>query len=470
MPHCAILRPRCGLRVAGCGLRVAGWLSAGREGRECHWVGPQELERYCSDVAERARRAAAALSSVGGSSLVDRWLRLSAGRLRGEVPQLLAANQRDLESAAGYGLTDAQVDRLRLDADRLAGVAAAMEEVARLDGEATRRPNGLEIQKVRVPLGVVFFIYESRPNVTVDAAAICVKSGNAVILRGGKEARHSSTALVDLLRGRRRRAGATRRRRAIGQFDGPRCGRAFSAAPQCIDVAIPRGGESLIRRVAAEATMPVIKHLTGTATCMWMNRPTRGWRWRSRSTRNASGWASATRANRSWSTRRRRSSSCPAWRRPSASTASRSAATPLPAADRVGGPWPPNRTTAPSTWGRSCPSRWSSPGKSRGSHQPLRISPYGRDRDATSLPVARAFAAGVDSSAVMINASTRFNDGGEFGLGAEIGISTDKFHARGPCGLGNSPAISTLSTVTDTCASEPGGARGQRSDQCPTKY
>ena len=149
-------------------------------------------------------------------------------------------------------------------------MAVGLEEVAALPDpigeviESSIRPNGLEVLKVRVPLGVVFFIYESRPNVTADAAAICVKSGNAVILRGGKEAAHSNRAIVDLLERGRRRTRPAGRRGAAGRHDRSRGRRPFPcAADEYIDVAIPRGGESLIRRVAAEAKMPVIKHFTG---------------------------------------------------------------------------------------------------------------------------------------------------------------------------------------------------------------
>ena len=158
-----------------------------------------------------------------------------------------------------------------------------MEQIAELPdpiGEVirtTNRPNGLRIDKVRVPLGVVFFIYESRPNVTADAAAICVKSGNAVILRGGKEAMHSSQAIVELLAEAADEVGlpadavqlvSTTDRAAVGKF---------LAMPQYIDLAIPRGGEGLIRRVAAEAKMPVIKHFTATATCTSTRPPTSTW-------------------------------------------------------------------------------------------------------------------------------------------------------------------------------------------------
>ena len=228
----------------------------------------QDLAQYCRTVAENAHKASAQLQLVSGE-LKNRWLNESAQALRAGVPAILAANANDIEAAPGYGLTDAQIDRLVLNEERIDGIATALEQISMLPDpigqtiEGSVRPNGLEINKVRVPLGVVFFIYESRPNVTADAAAICLKSGNAVILRGGKEAAHSSRAIVDILMKVATAVGipenavqlvSTTDRAAVGHF---------LTQDDYIDVAIPRGGEGLIRRVSAEATMPVIKHFDG---------------------------------------------------------------------------------------------------------------------------------------------------------------------------------------------------------------
>ena len=227
-----------------------------------------DLHAYCLEIATRAKKASAELAVVTGAQK-QAWLRASSKRLVECTPALIEANQHDLDAAPGFGLTDAAVDRLRLTPPRIQAMATALEEIAMLPepvGEiisSSIRPNGLEVQKVRVPLGVVFFIYESRPNVTSDAAAICVKSGNAVILRGGKEAAHSNRAIVDLLSAAAAEAGlpadavqlvATTDRAAVGEL---------LRMPELIDVAIPRGGESLIRRVSEEARMPVIKHFAG---------------------------------------------------------------------------------------------------------------------------------------------------------------------------------------------------------------
>ena len=209
--------------------------------------GEDSLKQYCLEVARKAHQAAAELALVTGQQKND-WLHRSARLLHERSVALAEANRLDLAAAPGYGLTEAQVDRLRLTPERVASIAAALEEVAALPDpvgrilESSIRPNGLEVQKVQVPLGVVFFIYESRPNVTADAAALCVKSGNAVILRGGKEAAHSSAAIVAILDEAAADAGipegavqlvSTIDRAAVGHF---------LSLPAYINVAIPRGG------------------------------------------------------------------------------------------------------------------------------------------------------------------------------------------------------------------------------------
>ena len=398
------------------------------------------LADYCTDVARRAAAAARTLARLPGD-LKNLWLLQSAAALRRATPHILTANLQDIEAAPSYGLTAAQVDRLRLTPDRIDGIAQALSEIAALPDpvgetmEATVRPNGLEVAKVRVPLGVVFFIYESRPNVTADAAAICLKSGNAVILRGGKEAGHSSRAIVQVLRGIAEHVGVpadavqlveTADRAAVGHF---------LRLPQYIDVAIPRGGEGLIRRVAAEAQMPVIKHFDG--NCHVYVDATADVDMAVAVTENA---------------KCQRMGVCNACESllVHADIAERF----LPLIDRVLARHEVEIRGDAVTCRIINRARPATEEDYRREYLgPIisvkvvpsldaaidHINEYGsRHTDAIltqSLAAARLFAAGVDSSAVMINASTRFNDGGQFGLGAEIGISTDKFHARGPCGL-----------------------------------
>jgi glutamate-5-semialdehyde dehydrogenase len=301
--------------------------------------------------------------------------------------------------------------------------------------DSSRRPNGLDVSRVRVPLGVVFFVYESRPNVTADAAAICIKSGNAVILRGGKEAYYSSRAIVDVLLQCARESGLPEDsvqlvdvadREAVGHF---------LQLESCIDVAIPRGGESLIRRVAEQARMPVIKHYTG----------------------NCHVYVDAS-ADLETATRIIVNAKC---QRPGVCNACETllihqdvAADYLPT---LGAALQEQQVVL-----RACDqSRPYLVGAEVATDEDFRtefldlilavktvehldeaidhINAYGSghtDAIVTSdLKAARRFTNRVDASAVMVNASTRFNDGSQFGLGAEIGISTDKLHARGPCGL-----------------------------------
>ena len=229
---------------------------------------PHDLAAYCLATAQRARAAAEELALVPGE-VKNAWLRLSAQRLRRQSTDIVAANALDLAAAADYGLSPAQVDRLKLTPATVQSMAVALEEIAAQSDpvgeviESSIRPNGLEVSKVRVPLGVVFFIYESRPNVTTDAAAVCIKSGNAVILRGGKEAAHSNAVLADLLRETAVECGLpVDAVQLVGLADREAVGH-FLRLPEYIDVAIPRGGEGLIRRVAEEARMPVIKHFAG---------------------------------------------------------------------------------------------------------------------------------------------------------------------------------------------------------------
>jgi len=399
-----------------------------------------DFSHYAAERADRARRAARLLAVATGEQK-NAWLHRSAALIRQRSAELMTANARDLEAAPGYGLTAAQVDRLRLTGSRLEDIAAAMEQIAVLPDpvgeifESTVRPNGLLITKVRVPLGVVFFIFESRPNVTADAAAICVKSGNAVILRGGKEALHSNLALHQVLVDALRETGLpedavqlvdTTDREAVG---------AFLKRHDRIDVTIPRGGKSLIERVAAEATMPVIKHFDGVCHV----------------------YVDAA-ADLDMALRILINSKCQR-------TGVCNAAESLLVHQAVAGQFLPMAADALGKQHvqlRCCPrSRPLMPGSQSATEQDFRteyldlilsvkivddlddairhINEYGSHHtDAivtNSLPAATRFTAEVDSAAVHVNASTRFNDGGEYGLGAEIGISTDRFHARGPCGL-----------------------------------
>jgi glutamate-5-semialdehyde dehydrogenase len=361
--------------------------------------------------------------------------------MRARVGEIAAANALDLAAAPSFGLTDAQIERLRLKPANVGSMATAMEDVAALPepiGEvisSSIRPNGLEVLKVRVPLGVVFFIYESRPNVTSDAAAICVKSGNAVILRGGKEAAHSNRAIADLLREAATDSGlptdvvqlvSTADRDAVGHF---------LALDRYINVAIPRGGEGLIRRVVAEARMPVIKHFTG--NCHVYVDSAADLDMAERITINAKCQRMGV-CNAAESLLVHADVAHEFLPRIGAALGGRGIEVRGDERTRELVPAAIEATNA------DYAAEYLGPVisvKVVGSLDEAigHINHFGSQHtDAIvtrDLAAAREFVARVDSAAVMVNASTRFNDGGEFGLGAEIGISTDKLHARGPCGV-----------------------------------
>jgi glutamate-5-semialdehyde dehydrogenase len=399
-----------------------------------------DLRAYCLDVAQRARRASVELARATPATKI-KWLQRSATSLRENVADILAANEQDVAAVPTYGLSAAEIDRLKLSPARIESIAKALEEVAALADpvgeviETTVRPNGLRISKVRVPLGVVFFIYESRPNVTADAAAICVKSGNPVILRGGKEAAHSSRAIVDLLRQSLEKCNLpidaiqlvnTADREAVGYF---------LQMHEFIDLAIPRGGESLIRRVADEATMPVIKHFTGNCH-IYVDR--------------AADLVMAERITINAKCQRmgvcNAAESLVVHQDIAADFLPRIAAALTKQGIEIRGDDATRKlvVNAKPATAEDYAAEYLGPIISCRVVNSLaeaieHINQYGShhtDAIVTGDEVAaRQFTDQTDSAAVMVNASTRFNDGGEFGLGAEIGISTDKFHARGPCGL-----------------------------------
>lgn len=367
-------------------------------------------------------------------------LRAAAAEIRRDVAEILAANARDLEAAAGFGLTAAATDRLKLDADRIAAIAAGIEAVADLPDpvgevlETSVRPNGLEVRKVRVPLGVIFFIYESRPNVTADAAAVALASGNAIILRGGKEAAHSSRQIVESFRRAITAAGLpadcvqlvdVADRAAVG---------AFLQFDDLIDLAIPRGGEALIRRVCAEARMPVLKHFSGNCH-VYVDK--------------AADLAMAEKIL--IDAKCQRMGVCNAAESllvhadvaleylPRVAAGLRDRGVELVGDEATRAILP---TADPAT-DSDFTTEFLGPKLSVAVVVSIdeavdHINRFGsRHTDAivtADTAAADRFAARVDTAVVMVNASTRFNDGGELGLGAEIGISTDKLHARGPCG------------------------------------
>ncbi len=387
----------------------------------------------------RSARAAAAVMARQSCAQKAKALLAAAAEIRASAATILAANAEDLAQGQKNGLSSAMLDRLALSPERLEGMAAGVEAVAALRDpvgmviDNTQRPNGLRLSRVRVPLGVVGIIYESRPNVTADAAALCLKSGNAVILRGGSEAAGSNRAIHAAMVAGQESAGLpadaiqlvpTRDRAAVG---------AMLEAAGLIDIIIPRGGKSLVARVQAEARVPVLAHLDGICHTY------------------IDGAADPEKALAiAVNAKMRRTGVC-------GSTETllidRAYAAPAPilAALADAGCELRGDAEACALEPRTVPATeadWDTEyldsicavamvdGVAGAMAHIARHSSAHTDAIITEdTNTAEAFLAGVDSAIVMHNASTQFADGGEFGLGAEIGIATGRLHARGPVAL-----------------------------------
>ena len=404
-----------------------------------------DIPAYMAHLGAQAR-AASTVMAAAPTAAKDRALRALARHLREAVPELQRDNAQDLDAARAAGLAEPMVDRLKLTPAVIDTVAQGCEQLAAMPdpvGEITevkRRPSGISVGRMRVPLGVFGMIYESRPNVTIEAASLAIKSGNACILRGGSEALHSNLALWRCVQSALTEAGLppaavqlveTTDRAAVGRL---------IAMPESVDVIIPRGGKSLIERISAEARVPVIKHLDGNchvyvdaevdldlAVTVTDNAKTQKY-----SPCNAAesllvherqAAAFLPRIGVVFAAKGVQMRCCPA---------SRAALLAVPGAELV------DATEA--DWSEEYLAPIISVKVVASLDEAIdHINRYGSHHtDAiltTNHPSAMRFLREVDSSSVMVNASTRFADGFEYGLGAEIGISTDKFHARGPVGL-----------------------------------
>ena len=395
-------------------------------------------------LCERAKAASRALVSARGADK-DRALREIAARLRASAAEgpssaILAANAEDLAAARAAGLDEAMVDRLALDPKRLAAIAGAVDEIAQQGdpvGEVTgmrSRPSGLRVGQVRVPLGVIAMIYEARPNVTVDAAALCLKSGNAVLLRGGKEAARSNEALGALVREAVASAGLAADAVQIVPPGDREAMKALIGMSGLIDLVIPRGGEGLIRFVAEHARVPVIQHYKG--VCHLYVDEGADVEMAARLVQNG---------------KLQRPGVCNALE---GLLVHRSAAAELlPLVDALAAQGLEIRGDAetvalaksarpakPEDWGSEFLAKILAVRVVGSMDEAMEhIARYGSNHTEAictrSYERAERFLREVDASCVLVNASTRFNDGGELGLGAEIGISTTKLHAYGPMGL-----------------------------------
>ncbi|MEG3791110.1 glutamate-5-semialdehyde dehydrogenase [Lysobacter sp. CCNWLW3] len=398
------------------------------------------MSGYVRGLAQQARAAAAVLAASDGATR-RRLIEAMAAQIDAQAEQVLAANAADLARCREAGLSPAMLDRLRLDPARLAAIADALREVAaQADplGEVTRReqrPNGLIIERQRVPLGLIAMIYEARPNVTADAAALCLKAGNAVLLRGGSEARDSNRAIAACLHAALREQGLPEAAATLIEDTAREHVLELLQLSDLIDLAIPRGGEGLIRFVAEHARVPVIKHYKGVCH-LYVDRAADPER------------ALALLIDGKTS-------------RPGVCNALE---TLLVHADIAPG-FLPRALAALAARGvevRGCErSRAYSDAVLPASEADYdaeyldlilslrvvddldaalaHIARHGSDHTEVivteDVAAAEAFVRRTRSSAVMVNASSRFNDGGQLGLGAEIGISTTRLHAYGPMGV-----------------------------------
>ncbi len=391
-------------------------------------------------MGQAARRSARALARVDTRAKNAALLAI-ADQLVAQADSLVAANGKDLEAGRANGLDEAMLDRLALTPAGIEKMAEGVRQIASLPdpvGEITDtvfRPSGIQVGRMRVPLGVIGIIYESRPNVTIDAAALCLKSGNATILRGGSEAIHSNQALADCIRGGLERAGLPAETVQIVGTTDREAVTAMLHSPEAIDVIIPRGGKGLVALVSREARMPVIKHLDGVchvyidadadlekAGAIAINSKTHRY-----GVCNAmetllvdQSVAEAVLPDLA----RRFGELDVELRGCERSRAIVDSMTPATADDWDEEYLGPILAVAVVDGLDAAIEHI----ETHGSHHTDSIV-------TENYTTARRFLREVDSASVMINASTRFADGMEYGLGAEIGISTDKIHARGPVGL-----------------------------------
>jgi glutamate-5-semialdehyde dehydrogenase len=398
------------------------------------------IKEYMKGVGQAAR-AASRLMAQADTAAKNRALTEIAGALQSQSAQLLAANAKDVAAARASGMDDASVDRLTLTEKTVLSMVQGLQQIAQLPdligaiSDLNYRPSGIQVGKMRVPLGVIGIIYESRPNVTADAAGLCLKSGNAAILRGGSEAIHSNQAIAACVHAGLRAAGlpetavqvvSTTDRAAVGEL---------ITMKEYVDVIVPRGGKSLIERISEDAKVPVIKHLDGICHVYIDDE------------------ADLVKAIRiADNAKTHRYGVCNAME--TLLVAQSVAAEVLPKLCKIyldknvelrgdnaaRALVPQMKAATEEDWRTEYLAPVLAVRVVTGLDEAIvHISTYGSQHTdcivTENYTKAMRFLREVDSSSVMVNVSTRFADGFEYGLGAEIGISTDKIHARGPVGL-----------------------------------
>jgi len=402
-----------------------------------------DIQHYMTDLGQRARAASRAMAKAD-TAAKNRALLLIAAAIRRDAARLRAANEQDLAAARAAGMEAALLDRLTLSDKAIATMAEGLEQIATLPdpiGEISNmkyRPTGIQVGQMRVPLGVIGIIYEARPNVTVDAAGLCIKSGNATILRGGSEAIHCNRALAALVREGLEGAGLPSEAVQVVETTDRAAVGALITMPQYVDVIVPRGGKGLIERLMREATVPMIKHLDGICHVYIDDR------------------ADFDRALRiAFNAKCHRYGTCNTME--TLLVARAVAADVLPAlaklyagkqvelrcdetAHAILAGYPHLAAATEEDWRTEYLAPVLAVKVVDGMDEAIdHINTWSsKHTDAIvteDYTRAMRFLREVDSASVMVNASTRFADGFEYGLGAEIGISNDKLHARGPVGL-----------------------------------
>ena len=398
------------------------------------------INTYMENLGQAAR-AASRLTAAASTAAKNAALLEMARQIRVQQDRLLAANAADLEEAKANGLDAALIDRLTLTPKSVEAMAQGLEQIAALPdpvgeiSEVKRRPSGIQVGKMRVPLGVIGIIYEARPNVTADAAALCLKSGNAAILRGGKEALRANQAIAACVRAGLKSAGLPETAVQVVETTDRAAVGALITMPQYVDVIVPRGGKGLIERIAQEARVPVIKHLDGNchvyvddaadpekALNIVLNAKTQ--RYGTCNTAESllvAHSVAATQLPRIAAALTEQGVEIRGCAQTCALLSNAKEATEQDWSEEYLAPIIAVKIVAGLDAAIEHINRYSS------QHTEAIIT--------ENYSHAMRFLREVDSSSVMINASTRFADGFEYGLGAEIGISTDKIHARGPVGL-----------------------------------
>ncbi|NLF54478.1 MAG: glutamate-5-semialdehyde dehydrogenase [Thauera phenolivorans] len=406
-----------------------------------------DIQNYMQTLGQQAR-AASRLLAAASTEAKNTALRAMATEIRARRDDLLAANAADLEEARRAGLEPALLDRLTLDAKGIEAMAEGLEQIAALPdpvgeiNEVKRRPSGIQVGKMRVPLGVIGIIYEARPNVTADAAALCLKSGNAAILRGGREAINANRAIAACVRAGLTQAGLPEHAVQVVETTDRAAVGALITMPEFVDVIVPRGGKGLIERISAEARVPVIKHLDGNchvyidaeadpAKVVPIVENAKTQRYGTCNTAESLLVARDVadiylpEIGRMLAARGVEMRCCA-----DSLALLREAGV---AADRL-------VAATDADWREEYLAPIIAVKLVDGLDEAIaHVNTYSSGHTEAivteNYTSAMRFLREVDSASVMINASTRFADGFEYGLGAEIGISTDKIHARGPVGL-----------------------------------